>query len=215
MITLAGVGNADTGGQVHKVHVEQVSCGTCHGEPPNVMLDIQARNGSVPGQYIVCEQCHAPPPESMKPSSGNLITIHLSRGMYCTGCHNMTDTTHPSSPDIKCENCHPAEEKSVPHVNGGKYCMDCHSGAGPTVTVTPSQDKPTTTITASQDKPTVTYTQAAVPSNLEKEVTALKERLNRTDEIQSKQEARISGLESLLRSLSERISSFIPFKLGF
>ncbi|MDP2840809.1 MAG: hypothetical protein Q8O17_00855, partial [Candidatus Methanoperedens sp.] len=40
-----------------------------------------------PGHFSVCEQCHAPPPDSLKPSYGNLVTIHLSRGKYCTNCH--------------------------------------------------------------------------------------------------------------------------------
>ncbi|MCZ7398498.1 MAG: hypothetical protein O8C62_02270, partial [Candidatus Methanoperedens sp.] len=40
-----------------------------------------------PGSYSVCEQCHAAPPDSLKPSNGNLIVVHLSRGKYCTNCH--------------------------------------------------------------------------------------------------------------------------------
>ncbi len=197
--------------QVHTAHIgpgtANLKCDTCHGAPPNVVIQIQARNGSGPGGYIVCEQCHAPPPDSMKPSMGNLVTIHQSRGTECTGCHD-TDTITPSHSSngtvIKCEKCHPAAEKSVSHVNGGKYCMECHNGTGPAVT----QAQPTIS-TKAFVQPTVAVTQpTAIPaSNLAQEVKELKEQLNKTAEKQSQQEARISGLELSVRSIIDRFLS--------
>ncbi|MDO9098833.1 MAG: cytochrome c3 family protein, partial [Candidatus Methanoperedens sp.] len=122
--------------QVHNVHIGPgtvgLSCDTCHGFPPKV---IQVQNGSGPGNFIVCENCHAAPPNSFNPSMGNLIVIHLSRGLYCMNCHDTTKITpaHPSTKAengtvqvIKCENCHANPQNSISHVNGGKYCLDCH-----------------------------------------------------------------------------------------
>ncbi len=76
------------GSQVHNIHIGpgtvNLQCETCHGFPPTIPT---VKNGTGPGSYSVCEQCHAPPPDSLKPSNGNLIIIHLSRGKYCTNCH--------------------------------------------------------------------------------------------------------------------------------
>jgi hypothetical protein len=76
------------GSQVHSIHVGagtvNLQCETCHGFPPTIP---SVQNGTGPGHYSVCENCHAPPPDSLKPSFGNLIIIHLSRGKYCTNCH--------------------------------------------------------------------------------------------------------------------------------
>jgi len=77
------------GSQVHNIHIGPgtvgLSCDTCHGFPPKIpAID---KNGTGPGHYSVCENCHAAPPDSLKPSFGNLIVIHLSRGKYCTNCH--------------------------------------------------------------------------------------------------------------------------------
>jgi hypothetical protein len=76
------------GNQVHTIHIGpgtvNLQCQTCHGNPPTVPT---VKKGTGPGSYSVCEQCHAPPPDSLKPSNGNLIVIHLSRGKYCTNCH--------------------------------------------------------------------------------------------------------------------------------
>jgi hypothetical protein len=76
------------GSQVHNIHVGEgtanLDCKTCHGFPPTIPT---VQKGTGPGSYSVCEQCHAPPPDSLKPSNGSLIVIHLSRGIYCTNCH--------------------------------------------------------------------------------------------------------------------------------
>jgi hypothetical protein len=77
------------GSQVHNIHIGPgtvgLQCDTCHGFPPKIpTVD---KNGTGPGHYAVCENCHAAPPDSLKPSFGNLIVIHLSRGKYCTNCH--------------------------------------------------------------------------------------------------------------------------------
>ncbi len=77
------------GSQVHSIHIGPgtvgLQCDTCHGFPPKIPT-VNA-TGEGPGHYSVCENCHAPPPDSLKPSLGNLITVHLSRGKYCTNCH--------------------------------------------------------------------------------------------------------------------------------
>ncbi len=76
------------GSQVHNIHIGpgtvNLQCESCHGFPPKIPT-IEA--GAGPGHYAVCENCHAPPPDSLKPSLGNLIVVHLSRGKYCTNCH--------------------------------------------------------------------------------------------------------------------------------
>ena len=77
------------GSQVHNIHTGPgtvgLDCSTCHGSPPKIPVVDKSADG--PGHYSVCENCHAPPPDSLKPSMGNLITIHLSRSKYCTNCH--------------------------------------------------------------------------------------------------------------------------------
>ncbi len=131
--------NMNPQSQVHSTHIGtgtvNLNCDTCHGFPPVNPMQVQ-QNATSPGSYIVCEKCHAPPPDSMKSSMGNLITIHLSRGLYCTNCHDADNInpTHPSTNAdngtvqvIKCENCHRDTEKFTPHANGGKYCLNCHS----------------------------------------------------------------------------------------
>ncbi|MGB8217289.1 MAG: hypothetical protein WCE94_08305 [Candidatus Methanoperedens sp.] len=76
------------GSQVHNIHIGPgtvgLQCDTCHGFPPKIPT---VQKGTGPGSYSVCEQCHAAPPDSLKPSNGNLIVVHLSRGKYCTNCH--------------------------------------------------------------------------------------------------------------------------------
>ncbi len=76
------------GSQVHNIHIGPgtvgLSCDLCHGFPPKVPT---VQKGEGPGTYSVCESCHAAPPDSLKPSLGNLITVHLSRAKYCTNCH--------------------------------------------------------------------------------------------------------------------------------
>ncbi len=76
------------GSQVHSIHIGtgtvNLNCDSCHGSPPTVP---KVEPGQGPGHYSVCEQCHAPPPDSLKPSNGNLVVIHLSRSKYCTNCH--------------------------------------------------------------------------------------------------------------------------------
>ena len=76
------------GSQVHNIHIGPgtvgLQCDTCHGFPPKIPT---VEKGEGPGHYSVCENCHAPPPDSLKPSNGNLIVVHLSRGKYCTNCH--------------------------------------------------------------------------------------------------------------------------------
>lgn len=76
------------GTQVHPIHIGEgtvdLSCDSCHGAPPKTPV---LAKGEGPGHYSVCEQCHAPPPDSLKPSNGNLVIIHMSRGKDCTICH--------------------------------------------------------------------------------------------------------------------------------
>jgi hypothetical protein len=76
------------GTQVHSIHIGtgtvDLDCDTCHGSPPKIPV---VEKGEGPGHYSVCEQCHAAPPDNLKPSFGNLVTIHLSRAKYCTNCH--------------------------------------------------------------------------------------------------------------------------------
>lgn len=76
------------GSQVHNIHIGPgtvgLQCDTCHGFPPKVPT---VQKGEGPGSYSVCEQCHAAPPDSLNPSNGNLIVVHLSRAKYCTNCH--------------------------------------------------------------------------------------------------------------------------------
>ena len=76
------------GSQVHNIHIGPgtvgLQCDTCHGFPPKIPT---VQKGEGPGTYSVCENCHASPPDSLKPSLGNLITVHLSRAKYCTNCH--------------------------------------------------------------------------------------------------------------------------------
>lgn len=71
------------GSRVHSIHIGEgtvnLDCQTCHGFPPKIP---KAEEG-----HVVCENCHAAPPNSLKPSYGNLIVVHLSRGKYCTNCH--------------------------------------------------------------------------------------------------------------------------------
>jgi len=77
------------GSQVHNIHIGTgtvgLECNTCHGSPPKIPTVDKSADG--PGHFSVCENCHAPPPDSLKPSLGNLVTVHLSRGKYCTNCH--------------------------------------------------------------------------------------------------------------------------------
>jgi hypothetical protein len=77
------------GSQVHNIHIGTgtvgLECNTCHGTPPKIPTVDKSADG--PGHYSVCENCHAAPPDNLKPSFGNLITVHLSRAKYCTNCH--------------------------------------------------------------------------------------------------------------------------------
>lgn len=77
------------GSQVHNIHIGQgtvgLECSTCHGSPPKT--PVVDKTGEGPGHFSVCENCHGAPPDSLKPSLGNLITVHLSRAKYCTNCH--------------------------------------------------------------------------------------------------------------------------------
>jgi hypothetical protein len=78
------------GSQVHSIHIGpgtvSLACDSCHES--NVRPNIpQVQKGEGPGHYSVCENCHAAPPDSLKPSNGDLIIIHLSRGKSCTNCH--------------------------------------------------------------------------------------------------------------------------------
>jgi len=76
------------GSQVHSIHIGSgtidLNCDSCHGFPPKIPT---VEKGEGPGHFSVCEQCHAAPPNSLKPSNGNLVIIHLSRAKYCTNCH--------------------------------------------------------------------------------------------------------------------------------
>ncbi len=76
------------GSQVHNIHIGtgtvNLQCDSCHGFPPKIPT---VEKGEGPGHFSICEQCHAAPPDNLKPSYGNLVIIHLSRGKYCTNCH--------------------------------------------------------------------------------------------------------------------------------
>lgn len=76
------------GSQVHTIHIGpatvNLGCELCHGNPPKVP---KVEKGEGPGYYSICEKCHAEPPDSLSPSNGDLIDIHLSRAKYCTNCH--------------------------------------------------------------------------------------------------------------------------------
>lgn len=76
------------GSQVHSIHIGtgtvNLNCDLCHGSPPKVP---KVEPGEGPGHFSVCEACHAAPPDNLKPSNGDLVTIHLSRSKYCTNCH--------------------------------------------------------------------------------------------------------------------------------
>ncbi|GFO97155.1 hypothetical protein ig2599ANME_1355 [groundwater metagenome] len=78
------------GSQVHSIHVGSgtidMKCDSCHGPPQKITIP-KVEKGEGPGHFSTCEQCHAPPPDSLKPSKGELVMIHLSRGTYCTNCH--------------------------------------------------------------------------------------------------------------------------------
>jgi hypothetical protein len=78
------------GSQVHNIHVGtgtiDLKCDICHGPPEKITIPI-VEKGEGPGHYSTCEQCHAAPPDDLKPSNGELVMIHLSRGIYCTNCH--------------------------------------------------------------------------------------------------------------------------------
>ncbi len=63
---------------VHTVHPSTVGCIVCHGKIPTI-----PKKG--PGG-TTCEECHGYP-DPLKPSNGNLVDIHLSRGKDCTVCH--------------------------------------------------------------------------------------------------------------------------------
>lgn len=66
---------------------QNVTCQKCHGSSPAIPVFI---NGS-----ISCNNCHDYP-DPLRPSMGNLITIHRPRGISCNNCH--TD---------QCIRCHP------------------------------------------------------------------------------------------------------------
>ena len=78
------------GNQVHSIHIGSgtidLKCDSCHGPPQKITIPT-VEKGEGPGHFSTCEQCHAPPPDSLKSSKGELVTIHLSRGKYCTSCH--------------------------------------------------------------------------------------------------------------------------------
>ncbi|MDY6959280.1 MAG: hypothetical protein SVK08_08995 [Halobacteriota archaeon] len=67
-----------TDGNVHEIHPTQ-ECTECHaGSQPGIP---KAAEG-----HTVCENCHAYP-DASKPSYGNLVDIHIPRGIGCTVCH--------------------------------------------------------------------------------------------------------------------------------
>ncbi|MCZ7356114.1 MAG: hypothetical protein O8C66_07165 [Candidatus Methanoperedens sp.] len=72
----------------HEVHPinKNVTCEKCHGTSPTKPVYI---NGN-----ISCNNCHDYP-DPLLPSKGNLITIHIPRGVTCSSCH--TD---------ECTKCH-------------------------------------------------------------------------------------------------------------
>ncbi|OYT61421.1 hypothetical protein B6V01_002150 [Methanosarcinales archaeon ex4572_44] len=84
------------GDQVHPIHVGSgtvnLECQVCHGLPEKLSIPEASGEG-----HVSCENCHAAPPDSVKPSNGDLIEIHLSRGKYCNTCHgNDVGSIHKS-----------------------------------------------------------------------------------------------------------------------
>lgn len=69
-------GSSDT--DVHMFHPSQ-GCKDCHsGMPPKVPM--------VEEGQVSCELCHAYP-DASEPSYGNLVNIHIPRGLDCQICH--------------------------------------------------------------------------------------------------------------------------------
>ena len=61
---------------LHDLHSENL-CETCHGENPEIPeMEVGGRCGS----------CHGFP-DPLKPSFGNIITIHENRETHCIDCH--------------------------------------------------------------------------------------------------------------------------------
>jgi hypothetical protein len=75
----------------HSMHPinNNVTCGKCHGDIKNNIIIPRFINGN-----IVCNNCHDYP-DALKPSLGNLITIHRLRNVSCITCHA-----------VRCINCH-------------------------------------------------------------------------------------------------------------
>jgi len=64
---------------VHEIHRgPTTTCTLCHSELPEIPEPID--------EHAVCESCHNSP-NSLEPSNGNLVNIHMSRGLICTDCH--------------------------------------------------------------------------------------------------------------------------------
>lgn len=69
------------GMDLHDLHKKEngPDCKTCHGDDRKIPEKL-------PGHTMVCDSCHGYP-DALSPSSGNLITIHASRGHPCDTCH--------------------------------------------------------------------------------------------------------------------------------
>jgi hypothetical protein len=79
------------GSQVHSIHIGtgtvDLKCDICHGPTQKITIP-KVEKGEGPGHFSTCEQCHAAPPDDLKPSNGNLVIIHMSRGKDCAICHS-------------------------------------------------------------------------------------------------------------------------------
>lgn len=193
--------------RIHNIHTGPgtagLKCDICHGFPAQpVKTNMSATS---PGYYIVCERCHAPP------DMGNLVMIHLPGG--CAGCHN-TDAINPAHPStkadngtvpvVRCENCHSNPGKLTPHVNGGMYCMDCHGAGNPNISPAPTALTTTATPAGGSSggtSPAAIQTPSPREEQLDKEIRDLKERVNRTEELQRQSDSRISWLETTIESI--------------
>ncbi|MDY6965994.1 MAG: hypothetical protein SVM80_08515 [Halobacteriota archaeon] len=64
---------------VHELHLSQV-CADCHGTGTAPVIPTASEGRSI------CEKCHAYP-DASQPSGGNLVDVHMPRGVGCTVCH--------------------------------------------------------------------------------------------------------------------------------
>ncbi len=71
------------GTEIHSLHItdtnSNITCNTCHGSNQEIPEKL-------PGHTVICDTCHGYP-DPLRPSYGNIITIHITRGYTCDICH--------------------------------------------------------------------------------------------------------------------------------